>query len=135
MTKITIRQKKVLDGEELFSYYWIDMGNARSVKKMCSWLFTRGIYNEATGRPFTPMAIWFAMWDWAAYNPSESYEIFQKAMYDSGQFYTMEDWLERLNDTMTTTYKKSPRKLQRWQNQHLKNKTTSESINSSVVAV
>ena len=42
---------KYLDGEQLYRVYWVEMGEARSIKRLASWCSANGLKNKRTGKP------------------------------------------------------------------------------------
>ena len=91
---------KYLNGEKLFRYYWEEMGNGRSCVKLAKWAGKQGLKNPNTGKPPSPMAVWFAMWRWALIpeNQKVAYDIYNKAQLDLGGFVSPEQWKEFIKD-------------------------------------
>lgn len=113
---ITLEKEKLLDGEWLYKYYFIDMGSARSIHKLIKLLNSQGKVNPNTGRAFTDMAAWFSLWTWAMNHPATSYEIFNKSMADEGKYYNTLEWDEFIQKKAKVIYKNNSRRLQKWQN-------------------
>lgn len=114
MTDITLGKPRILDGEWLFQYYFTSMGSARSIRKLVNYLTSNGTVNPKTGRSVTDMAVWFSMWQWAMYNSTKAYEVFNKAMADEGKFYTDTEWDVFLQKQARTCLKKSDRRFNKW---------------------
>lgn len=116
MSKIRLNKKRynILNGEEVYKLYWIEMGTARSNAKVAKHLQSKGIYNQGQGKRVTDMAIWNSMWRWAIENSDEAYHIFNKAQADEGKFFTKQDWEEFLEEKMMTIMKRSTKKVEKW---------------------
>lgn len=115
MTPIKFTKLKILDGERIFRMYFTDMGSARSITKVKKQLGEYAI-NSRTGREVTDMAIWFCLWRWAMEHLDLSYEIFNSAMLDQGEFYSKQDWVDTVHSKASVIMKRSERKFSRWQN-------------------
>lgn len=91
-----LRWKRFLAGheEELFSYYYETMGDARSYGKLQAYCATRGWVNSRTHKAPTAMALWFSMWRWAIRpeNRDAAYQIYQNYERDDGRFCTPAEW-------------------------------------------
>ena len=114
MTPINLKQNKILDGERIFKMYYLEMGSARSIKKVIKQLGDEAI-NPRTGRIVTDMAIFWSMYRWAFEHLDESYEIFNKAMFNEGQFSTLDEWKEFLYKKAGLITKHSQKGLERWE--------------------
>lgn len=117
MTHITMEKHKILDGEKLFRLYYLEMGSARSVKKVIKQLGDSAI-NPATGRVVTDMAIWFAIYRWAMDNLDASYDIISKAAYDEGVYYPKEQWVAKIEKIAKTCLRNSDKAYKKWQTKH-----------------
>jgi hypothetical protein len=113
MTPIQIRKTKLLDGERIFRMYFTDMGSARSIKKVIKQLGSDAI-NPTTGRVVTDMAIFWSMYRWALDNVAISYEIFNRAMLDQGDYHTLEEWKDFLLGKAELFAKHSQKGMQKW---------------------
>lgn len=80
----------ILNGEELFKKYYVEMGTARSVGKILKQLKKDGVVHPATGRCVTSKAVQDSMWSWAIRNEEEAYKIVNEAAYNEGDFWTRE---------------------------------------------
>ena len=102
--------------EKLFRHFWAEMGTARSNNKLSLWCGSIGIVNPVTGSHPTPLAVWKAMWRWACRkeNHDISYEIFNKAQQDMGEFYTKEEYIEFLKERSFTANQYSPHRQKRF---------------------
>jgi hypothetical protein len=118
MTPIRLARTKLLDGEMLFKYYWNDMGNARSVRKLTRYITSQGKVNPVSHKPFTDMAIWFSMWGWAIDNLKESYEIYNRICMDRGEFHTLAEWVDFLAEKLLTITKHDEKRVTAWRNQN-----------------
>ena len=116
MTPIRLVRVRHLDGGELFKYYWVDMGSARSIRKLTRYLTSQGKVNPVTHKPFTDMALWFAIWGWAKDNMKEAYEIYNKVCMDSGEYHTMAEWIDFVADKMVTITKHDEKRVTAWRN-------------------
>jgi len=114
MGKSLHKRYEILNGEEVFRYYFVTMGAARSITKLNKYLVSTGKYNPRTGT-ISRMAATFSMWRWAAENSDKAYEIFNTGMRDSGEFWSREDWDTFLLHKMMMIVKNSPKRLERWQ--------------------
>lgn len=81
-----------LDSKKLFEVYWVDMGAARSIKKVVEWCRSNGMINPITGKPPTRMGVWKGIYRWALKNQDEAYAIAQKGVSQHGDFITPEEW-------------------------------------------
>jgi hypothetical protein len=114
------RYNSYLDGEWLYRYYWLEMGSARSIRKLVAYCRSQGIINPETMREATAMAVWFSLWTWAVRNSDAAYEIFQKVSYDEGKYYTTAEWDEFIELKAQTAFKKGSRRFINWQKNHQK---------------
>lgn len=118
MTEINLKQnKKYLDGEFIFRYYFIEMGSLRSVRKIVKYLKSAseitGV-NPDTDKEFTDMAIWFSMWQWAINNSDKAYEVFNKAMFNEGKHYNRKEWDIFLQRKAYTCFRKNAKRFNNW---------------------
>lgn len=80
MSNNPIKDKKYLDGEQLFTVYWKDMGTARSTLRLQKWCLANSIVNPKTQNVPTRMGLWKVMWRWATENQEKSYPIWRNAV-------------------------------------------------------
>ena len=78
-----IRDKKYLDGEQLFAVYWQEMGDGRSTIRLQRWCLAHSIVNPKTLNVPTRMGLWKAMWRWATENQNKAYEIWKSQFNNS----------------------------------------------------
>jgi hypothetical protein len=91
------RKVKVLDGEEIFKYYYIEMGNARSYPKLVEWITSKYGLNPETGKKFTISSIWQAAWKWAFKNLDEARKIYSEVYLSQGSFLSDAEWWETVS--------------------------------------
>ena len=80
MSNNPFNDKKYLDGEQLFTVYWKEMGTARSTLRLQKWCLANSIVNPKTQNVPTRMGLWKVMWRWATENQDKSKEIWMKSM-------------------------------------------------------
>jgi hypothetical protein len=104
-------RNKQLDGANLFKTYWLEMGDARSLKTLASTLPV----NPVTGSPITKDAAYKAMWRWACRPENEvtSFEIFRQTTV--GASFTLAGWHRELQEKARWTLTKN--QYQRWYQQ------------------
>ena len=95
---------KYLDGEQLYRVYWVEMGEARSIKRLASWCAANGLKNKRTGKPPTRMGAWKAMWRWAANNPEQAFEIINTGLKDTGEMLDRQQFMKELQEKVITSY-------------------------------
>jgi hypothetical protein len=114
MGRILKKRSPILNGKELWYRYWVEMGEARSIRRIINELTERGIINPDNSRPFTPMSVWFSMNVWSMRNPDEAYETMNTAMRDEGKFITRAQFDEDLQWTVWTMVRKSTSRFNLW---------------------
>jgi len=72
------RRKKILDGREIFLYYYVDMGQGRSYGKLAEWASNRWGKNPETGKNWTNGAVWQSAWRWALKHLDESKQVYHE---------------------------------------------------------
>jgi len=92
MAKSSDFLEKKLFGRELFYLYYVDMGTGASYKKISLQLYRNGVYNENTGKPFTPTGIYKAIWRWALMNLDEALPIVKEYELKFGVIRSDELW-------------------------------------------
>ena len=75
------RRKKILDGETLFRYYYVEMGNARSYNKLAEWASSKWGKNPEKGKSWTPGAVWQSAWRWALKHLDEAKKIYKDVAF------------------------------------------------------
>lgn len=102
---MNIFKRNLFDREEVWTHYWVEMGESRSFIKLSKWLkSSKGVINPETGREITPMGLWFALWRWAVKNPEKSRIIANKGISSSGRFFTEDEWKSILDDKSKVVY-------------------------------
>jgi len=78
------RGKRALDDKKCF-YLYRDVG---SVYKVAKALAREGLVNQDTGHPYTPQAVYWAVWRWGVANQKESKEAIMEAARSKGVILT-----------------------------------------------
>ena len=112
------RRKKVLDGEQLFNYYYIEMGDARSYNKLTRWASEKWGKNPETNRDWTSSAVWQAAWRWAFDHLDYAKDMYEKATAVTRNHAPMSDdeWYESLSQYARSCMTKG--QYQRFLNKH-----------------
>ena len=76
------RRTRILDGEELFKYYYLTMGDARSYNKLARWASVKYGKNPETGREWTTGAVWQSAWRWAFDNLAYAKKVYRDVSFD-----------------------------------------------------
>lgn len=110
------RKKQFLVGheEELFTHYYVTMGNARSYQKLVNYCLVQGWVNPLEHEPPTRMALWFALWRWAlkSENFARAYELYNKSLIDGGEFCSPDEWKSLLAERAQVCL--AERDLEKW---------------------
>lgn len=86
------RRKKILDGEALFRYYYIDMGTGRSYPKLARWATEKWGPSPETKKEWTNGAVWQAAWRWVFDDMKTAREIYADTMLQQGDVLTDDEW-------------------------------------------
>jgi len=86
------RRKKILDGESIFKYYYIEMGDARSYNKLARWASAKWGRNPETRKDWTTGAVWQAAWRWAFENLDYAKRVYSDTLLQHGETLTDEEW-------------------------------------------
>ena len=108
---------KYLDGEKLYRVYWVEMGEARSFKRLINWCSSNGFINKRNGKPPTRMGIWKAMWRWAVNHPEQAFEIINEGLKDSGEMLDRQQFMTELQEKVLNSYQ-SDSFTKRWFKEH-----------------
>ena len=103
-------RKRYLDGKELFYRYHVEMGKGGSLQKLRDWLYSQGIYNPDTGRPFLTSAIFQSMWRWALTNFDEAKPIYEKFLLEFGVRMEDEQWRDLIRKRAKSYLNKTQKK-------------------------
>lgn len=106
---MTLRRRN-LDGEEIFTTYWKEMGDARSLSTLAE-QFPR---NPLTGERITKDAGYKAMWRWACRpeNETKAYNIFRRSALGSQPEWTPSRWHDELKEK--ARWALTPAQYKRW---------------------
>ena len=106
-----------LDSKKLFEVYWVDMGAARSIKKVVEWCKANGMINPINGKPPTRMGVWKGIYRWALKNQDEAYVIAQKGVSQHGDFITPEEWKLNMARKVGTSWQ-NDNFTKKWERDH-----------------
>ena len=114
-----MRKLKVdyIPAETLWRTYWIDMGTARSLKKLSKWCANNGIVHPVTKKPPSDSGCQKAMARWAAKieNQELAYKILNEGLANNADFWTKEEFLEYVASKVTGAFQhKTDKKREMW---------------------
>lgn len=93
-----------LNGEKLYRVYWVEMGDARSYKRLRNWCISNNMVNAKTHKPPTRMGLWKAMWRWAVTHQDKAFEIMNEGLRDSGELIDRERFNQEMREKVLTSY-------------------------------
>lgn len=102
--------------EELFEYYYVTMGAARSQNKLVGYCTLKGWVNPRTRKPPVRMALWFSMWRWAIEkeNQEKAYQFYNRSLMDDGKFMTRAQWKELIEERAIVCLRGRESTYQKW---------------------